>query len=178
MDHFVLPDDKLAVAAREKRLHRDFQGYTTRRTRDLLSFGITAISEVGGTFLQNEKKLGPYYRAIDAGRLPVTRGLARAGDDELRSEAIESLMCNFELDLDAFCEAHGLDPVADFGTELKELEALQEDGLCELRGHRISVTETGRLFVRNVACVFDRRLRERLANATLTEAPRRHAQSV
>ena len=92
MDHFVLPDDELAAASREKRLHRDFQGYTTRRTKDLLSFGITAISEVGGTFLQNEKKLGPYYRTVDSGRLPVTRGVARTKDDEIRSEAIEALM--------------------------------------------------------------------------------------
>ena len=178
MDHFVLPDDELAVAAREKRLHRDFQGYTTRRTKDLLSFGITAISEVGGTFLQNEKKLGPYYRTLAAGRLPVTRGLARTKDDEIRSEAIESLMCGFELDLDAFCDARGLDAEADFGTELEDLRELVKDGLCELRGHKISVTETGRLFVRNVACVFDQRLRERLTRATLNEAPRRHAQSV
>jgi oxygen-independent coproporphyrinogen III oxidase len=178
MDHFVLPDDELAAASREKRLHRDFQGYTTRRTKDLLSFGITAISEVGGTFLQNEKKLGPYYRTVDSGRLPVTRGVARTKDDEIRSEAIEALMCNFELDLDAFCETWSLDPVNDFAIELEELGKLEEDGLCELQGHHVTVTATGRLFVRNVASVFDSRSRERLARAALTETPRRHAQSV
>ena len=98
MDHFALPDDDLAVAARERRLHRNFMGYTTRPAPDSVAVGVSAIGDVAGAFAQNHKSLARYYEAIDAGRFPVERGYALTDDDQLRRFVIAELMCNFRVD--------------------------------------------------------------------------------
>ena len=97
MDHFALPDDELAVAAREGRLHRNFMGYSVMPASDMIAFGISGIGEVQGAFFQNEKKLSTYYEALDAGGLPVQRGYVLDEDDRIRQHVIREIMCNFRV---------------------------------------------------------------------------------
>ncbi|HAI58704.1 MAG TPA: oxygen-independent coproporphyrinogen III oxidase [Xanthomonadaceae bacterium] len=156
MDHFALPLDELAVAQREGGLHRNFMGYTTHADTDLVGFGASAISRIGSAYAQNERDLAAWAEAIDAGRLPVMRGLALDDDDLLRGEVIQSLMCQGEVDLWRVGERHGVDArplLDDAGPRLAPLAA---DGLVERQGSRLRVTPRGRLLVRVVAGCFDR----------------------
>jgi oxygen-independent coproporphyrinogen III oxidase len=147
MDHFARPHDELAVAQGERRLWRDFQGYTTLRASDTVAVGMSAISDVGGAFAQNHKRLSSWERAVAGGELPVERGLVLSADDQRRRRVIVALMCNFWVDL-------GTDAAA-FAPELEALAPLVADGLVEVTGAEITVTPLGRMFVRNVAMVFD-----------------------
>lgn len=158
MDHFAKPDDDLAVAQREKRMQRNFQGYSTHAEADLVSCGVSGISAVGGTFSQNEKKLENYYRRIDAGELPVIRGLALEDDDFLRRRVIQLLTCDFELSFAAIEEAFSIDFAGYFAKELEEVRTLETDGLLTLDDAGIRVTPRGRLLIRNICMVFDRYL--------------------
>jgi oxygen-independent coproporphyrinogen-3 oxidase len=160
MDHFARPGDELAVAQREGRLHRNFQGYSTRAECDLLGFGISAIGKVGDAYLQNVKTLDAYYERLDAGELPVMRGVELSADDVLRRSVIQRLMCDFALDYAAIGAAHGVDFVSYFAHELAALTPLADDGLVELQPRGLRVTPRGRLLVRAVAMQFDRHLRE------------------
>ena len=166
MDHFARPDDELAVALRDGKLHRNFQGYSTRPDCDLLAFGISAIGKVGPTYVQNVKTLDKYYAALDERRLPVLRGIALGADDLLRREIIQRLMCEFRLDYAALARAHGIRFAERFATELALLAPLAADGLVELSPEGLTVTPRGRLLVRTVAMIFDRHLREARERAT------------
>ncbi len=153
MDHFAKTDDELSVAAAEGRLHRNFMGYTTLPADDMVSFGMSSISEIDGAFAQNEKTLPAWQEAVDAGRLPVARGLVRGEEDERRRKIILDLMCRFcapFADHGGACEFRRR-----YATELAELEPLAEDGLVRVTDAAIEVTETGRLFVRNICMAFD-----------------------
>lgn len=154
MDHFALPDDELARARLAHRLHRNFQGYTTRPTGDTLAFGITSISDLQGTYVQNVKKTGDYYARLDEGRLAVDRGCVSSNEDRLRRAAIHGIMCNFSVDLDEIAEKHGFRRGI-FAPELKRLDWAEECGLIVRSGARVELTARGQLFVRNVAMVFD-----------------------
>ena len=166
MDHFAKPGDELAVALREGKLHRNFQGYSTRPDCDLLAFGISAIGKVGATYVQNVKTLDKYYEALDERRLPVMRGIALEEDDLLRREVIQKLMCEFRLDYGALERAHGIRFGERFATELAALAPLAADGLVTLAADSLEVTPRGRMLVRTVAMVFDRHLREARERAT------------
>ena len=161
MDHFALPDDDLAVAARERRLHRNFMGYTTRRAGDMLGAGVSAIGDLHGAFAQNVKKLSTYYDALDAGRFPIERGYALSADDLLRRHVITELMCNFYVDRAATSRRFGIAFDAYFDRELAALAAAGgpvEHGFLLLDGKRLEVTAQGRLFVRNICMQFDKYL--------------------
>jgi oxygen-independent coproporphyrinogen-3 oxidase len=160
MDHFAKPDDELAVAQRERKLHRNFQGYSTRPDCDLLAFGISAIGKIGPAYAQNVKTLDEYYARLDADTLPVLRGVDLTGDDLIRRDTIQKLMCNFELDFAALSRAHGIAFANMFAPELAALAPMVKDGLVELSDDRLRVTPRGRLLVRTVAMTFDRYLRE------------------
>jgi oxygen-independent coproporphyrinogen-3 oxidase len=160
MDHFARPDDELALALRERTLHRNFQGYSTRPDCDLLAFGISAIGKLGPTYVQNVKTLDEYYTSLDERRLPVMRGIALGPDDLLRREIIQTLMCEFRLDYAAIERRYGLDFAERFATELAALRSLEADGLVALSADGLAVTPRGRMLVRIVAMVFDRLLRE------------------
>lgn len=147
IDHFALPNDPLALAADAGRLHRNFMGYTTRSGEQLLGLGTSAISELGGRFVQNEPELGGWQRAIDAGHLPVARGHVMTEDDRARGAAISHLMCNAELPFDLF--------VGDVDALVDRYEALADDGLLEFEVDRIAVTPLGRFFLRNMAFALD-----------------------
>jgi len=155
MDHFALPDDALAVARRQGRLHRNFQGYSTHADCDVVGLGVSAIGNVGATYSQNAKSLDDYYDHLSRGRLPVERGLALTRDDLLRRAVIMAIMCQGKVDFAAIGQAHLVSFVDRFAPELAALGPLVADGLVRLRDHDLEVTETGWFFVRNIAMVFD-----------------------
>lgn len=158
MDHFALPDDPLAVARRQGRLHRNFQGYSTQPDCDLIALGVSAIGRVGATYSQNAKTLEEYYDLIDHGRLPVVRGLAVSRDDLARRAVIMALMCQGQVLFESIELAWMLDFKAYFAAEMAQLEQLVQQGLVTLDGQGIRVTAEGWYFVRAVAMVFDRYL--------------------
>jgi oxygen-independent coproporphyrinogen-3 oxidase len=165
MDHFAKPDDELAIAQREGKLYRNFQGYSTHADCDLIAMGITAIGKVGNAFSQNVKTLEQYYAVIDSGHLPVYRGLALSDDDLLRQKVISELICHFDLQIPAIEQAHGIVFADYFATELRELTAMQDDALLEVRPDRITVCPIGRLLIRNICMVFDKYLRQQTRQA-------------
>ena len=122
MDHFALPDDELAIATRERRLHRNFMGYTTQRAADVIGVGMSAIGDVCGAFAQNAKKLPAYYEALDQGRFPIERGYALTADDLVRRAVITELMCNFHVDFTAIGRRYGVDFANYFAPELEALD--------------------------------------------------------
>jgi oxygen-independent coproporphyrinogen III oxidase len=158
MDHFALPGDELAEAQARGRLARSFQGYSTQ-SGDLLALGVSAIGQIGPAYYQNCKDLERYCGALDAGRLPVLRGLELTADDLARRAVIHALMCDFRVSMEAIELAHLIDFRRYFAAELADLQPLAADGLVELGADWISVTPKGRLLVRAIAMPFDRYLR-------------------
>ena len=158
MDHFALPDDPLAVARREGRLQRNFQGYSTHPDCDLIGLGVSAIGRVGDSYYQNAKSLPEYYEALDARRLPVVRGLTLAADDLARRDIIMALMCHGRVDFAAIERAHGLDMREAFAADIARLAPMVADGLVEIHQDAIRVTPSGWFVVRAVALQFDRYL--------------------
>jgi oxygen-independent coproporphyrinogen-3 oxidase len=165
MDHFARPDDELAVAQRQGRLQRNFMGYSTQAGADMLGFGVSAIGSVGPNYYQNEKALEDYYERLDAGHLPVMRGLELTPDDLVRRAVIQSLICNFRVSIEAIELAWLVDFRRAFAAELLELGRLEQDGLVDIQPEWIVVTPRGRLLVRAVCAVFDRYLRQRRERA-------------
>jgi oxygen-independent coproporphyrinogen-3 oxidase len=160
MDHFAKRHDPLAVAKREGKLHRNFQGYTTQPECDLLGLGVSAIGRVGATHAQNAKTLDAYYAAMRDGRFATVRGLALDADDLLRRAIVMGLMCRGRLDFAEIRAEFGVDVPAHFGAELQRLDALAEDGLVRIEADGVDVTDAGWYVVRAVAMVFDRYLRQ------------------
>lgn len=159
MDHFAKPDDELAVAQRQGRLHRNFQGYSTYADCDMLSFGISSIGKVGPTYSQNVKTLDEYYDRLDNGVLPVFRGIELNADDILRRSIIQALMCHFELSIESIESAHLINFKEYFAAELADLKELEAGGLVKVDKDWISVLPPGRMLVRAISMVFDRYLR-------------------
>ncbi|MEW6168845.1 MAG: oxygen-independent coproporphyrinogen III oxidase [Pseudomonadota bacterium] len=155
MDHFARPDDDLARALADGSLTRNFQGYSTQGGCDLLAVGMSAISNIGGCYSQNTKDMDEYAARIDAGRLPVERGLWLSGEDRLRRRVIEDLMCRGEVSAAALERDYGVRFERHFAPELLRLRALEQDGLVRRDADAIRVTPVGRLLVRKVAQVFD-----------------------
>ena len=158
MDHFALPNDALAVAKRQGRLHRNFQGYTTQPDCDLISLGVSAIGRIGATYSQNAKTLAEYEDAINQGEFPIVRGLALTRDDIVRRAIIMALMCQGRVDYESIDLAYLVDMRKDFAADIERLRPLAEMGLVEVGEQDIQVTTTGWFFVRGVAMVFDRHL--------------------
>jgi oxygen-independent coproporphyrinogen III oxidase len=163
MDHFARPEDELARAQAERRLWRDFQGYTTRRASVTVAVGASGISDFNGAYAQNEHALGKYEAAIAAGRLATVKGMWLDADDVRRRDVIVQLMCNGWVDLGADGERY-------FARELDALEPLCADGLVATRGRQVALTDLGRRFVRNVAMVFDAHLHRDGARPTFSAA--------
>jgi oxygen-independent coproporphyrinogen-3 oxidase len=155
MDHFALPSDELAVAQRQGRLSRNFMGYAVTPGDDAIGFGVSAIGDVRGALVQNEKMLAPYYRALDAGRLPVQRGYQRSTDDEIRRQAILSLMCNFVVERATLETKHGIRFAEYFRDSLEKLQPFVADGMCRIDDSGVHAIGLGQLFVRNLAMCFD-----------------------
>ena len=158
MDHFALPEDALAVAKRQGRLHRNFQGYSTQPDCDLIGLGVSAIGRVGATYSQNAKTMEEYCDHLDQGRLPVVRGLALSRDDLARRAVIMALMCQGQVLYESIELAWLLEFKSYFAAELEQLRELAEHDLVVLDDSGIQVTASGWFFVRAVAMVFDRYL--------------------
>ena len=158
MDHFALPDDDLAIAKRQGRLHRNFQGYSTQPDCDLISLGVSAIGRVGATYSQNAKTIEEYFDHLNHGRFPVVRGLALSRDDVIRRAVIMAIMCQGSLQYEAIELAYMVDFKTYFAPELEQLKTLQSTGMLILEEGGMQVTDTGWFFVRAVAMVFDRYL--------------------
>ena len=168
MDHFALPDDALAVAKRQGRLHRNFQGYSTQPECDLIGLGVSAIGRIGASYYQNTKTLAEYYDALRQRQLPVVRGVALNRDDLVRRAVIMALMCQGRVEFESIELAHLVGMRAYFAPELERMSTLVEAGLVELEPHAIQVTASGWYVVRAVAMLFDRylqtdQLRERFS---------------
>lgn len=160
MDHFARPGDELAIAQREGKLHRNFQGYTTQGDSDLLGMGVSAISMIGDSYAQNEKELKTWYAAVEKNQTALWRGVKLTADDCLRRDVIKTLMCNFALDFADFTPVgHSFEDY--FAEDLDLLAPFINDGLVECHGKGLQVTPKGRLLVRNVCMCFDVYLRQK-----------------
>jgi oxygen-independent coproporphyrinogen-3 oxidase len=158
MDHFALRHDALAVAKRQGRLHRNFQGYSTHPDSDLIGLGVSAIGRVGAHYIQNAKTLAEYHDALHRHELPVARGLVLSRDDLVRRAVIMAIMCQGRVDFESIDLAYLLDFRQYFAAELRLLEPLVESGLVHMESDGFRVTPVGWYFVRAVAMVFDRHL--------------------
>lgn len=155
MDHFAKPDDELSVAMREKKLYRNFQGYSTNAGADLYAMGITSISQLKNIYAQNYKTEKEYFTAIDNGILPTAKGYRLSEDDHIRHEVIMKLMCNFELDFKEIETQFRIDFNKYFAWGLSNLSEMQKDDLLELDENRLKVKNMGRMLIRNIAMNFD-----------------------
>jgi len=161
MDHFALPDDELAVAQRQGRLIRNFQGYSAGADADLVGLGVSAIGAIGPTYSQNHRELDKYYGCLDRGQLPIMRGIELTVDDLLRRAVIQGLMCHFEISKEAIEASYLVEFDRYFEAELGELQEFEKQGMLDLEKDWISVTSRGRFMIRSICMVFDRYLRQR-----------------
>ena len=155
MDHFAKPSDELAVAQREGKLSRTFQGYATHGDCDIVGMGVSAIGRIGNSYSQNERDLERYQERLESGDLAIFRGVGLNGDDVLRRDVINQLICHFELDTQAVETRYAINFWDYFATESEQLNAMQEDGLLILDNLGVRVQPAGRLLIRNICMVFD-----------------------
>jgi oxygen-independent coproporphyrinogen-3 oxidase len=155
MDHFAKPTDELAIAQKEGKLYRNFQGYSTNSDCDLVALGITSIGKVADSYSQNIKTIKEYTQVIESDHLPVYRGIALSQDDILRREVINQLICHFELCFKDIENAFSIDFSDYFADELKQIKEMESDSLLELTNDKITVLPEGKLLIRNICMVFD-----------------------
>jgi oxygen-independent coproporphyrinogen-3 oxidase len=160
MDHFALPGDELATAQQKRTLHRNFQGYTTKAGADLYGMGVSAISSIGSAYAQNRREVPAYESTVTTRGIATMRGYRLSADDLLRRAVIGRLLCHtvipkheVERDFSILFDEY-------FAPELAQLEKSRDEGLVTLDRDEIRVTPLGRIFIRNVAMIFDRYLRE------------------
>lgn len=168
LDHFAHEADSMAVALRNGELHRNFQGYTTDRAEALIGFGPSAISSLPQGYAQNDPALARWQRSVEAGMCAIEKGVALSGEDKLRREIINELMCNLSVDLDDIC-ARFQTSADRFRPELDRIDAMSADNIVKVNGHNIILTETGRPLVRAICAAFD---------TYLDPAHGRHSQAV
>jgi oxygen-independent coproporphyrinogen-3 oxidase len=166
LDHFTLPDDCLATAAKTGDLRRNFQGYTTDRTRTLLGVGATSIGRMSEGYVQNRSETGAWARAVEAGTLPIAKGHAFRDDDRIRGHIIEQLMCFGAVDLTAVLQRFAVTAQM-FETEMAELSQYARDGVVTVENGIVRVTEEARSMVRVVAAVFDSYHKKRMARHSI-----------
>jgi len=155
MDHFARADDELAVAQREGTLQRNFQGYSTHAGTSIYGFGMSSISQTGDSYRQNLKELPAYYAALDAGRLPLERGLVLSEEDRIRGQVIMRIMCDRRIDYADLSRRLGVDFAARFAREIASLADLEADGLLRRTAEGFVVTGVGALLIRIIAMRFD-----------------------
>jgi oxygen-independent coproporphyrinogen-3 oxidase len=170
MDHFAKPTDELALAQREKKLQRNFQGYSTRAGSDIYAFGMSSISQIPEAYWQNEKELPKWQEAVDAGKVPLNRAYFVTDEDKIRRETIMRVMCDLSLDFAAMSQKLGINFEQHFVQELAALAPFEADGLVKRNRTGLEVTEAGRLFIRNIAMCFD--------NTLAPEGQRRHSKTI
>ena len=155
MDHFALPDDELAIAQEESTLQRNFQGYTTHGHCDLVGLGVSAISQIGELYCQNNSDLAHYQNTLASAQLATSRGLLCNQDDRIRREVIQQVICNLHLPFAQIEQAFNIDFRGYFSSQWPALEKMAADGLIALDNDQLTVLPAGRLLVRSVCMVFD-----------------------
>lgn len=164
MDHFAKPNDELAIAQQQGQLHRNFQGYTIKPESDLLGFGVTSISMLDTVYVQNQRRLRPFYQAVEQGKWPIEKGITLHREDKIRRAVIMELMCQFRISQAEFTRKYALDFELDFAQYFAEehfqLRCLEADGLLNILPDGLEVTPAGRLLIRNIAAVFDTYLQQ------------------
>ena len=155
MDHFALPDDELAIAQEEATLQRNFQGYTTHGHCDLIGLGVSAISQIGELYCQNDSDITQYQRTLASGQLATARGLLCNQDDRIRREVIQQIICNLNLPFAHIEQAFNIDFRGYFAQQWPALQRMAADGLITLDHEQLTVLPAGRLLVRSVCMVFD-----------------------
>jgi oxygen-independent coproporphyrinogen-3 oxidase len=160
MDHYVHPDDDLAIAQNEGRLQRNFQGYSVNMAADLLGIGVSAISQIGDSFVQNERNIDNYYTRLSKSQLPINRGCEMNDEDKLRRHVIMELICNLQLDIRDTERRFNIEFNHHFAAELARLNGMQADGLLQAGNGNLQITERGRPFLRNICMIFDQYLVE------------------
>jgi len=159
MDHFAKPSDELSLSLKDGNLHRNFMGYTTKRTDAMIGVGMSAISDLSGCFAQNLSELDGYMQMIESTGLATFRGISLSENDKIRRWIILSLMCRFELSFEELSDRFGIDFSESFEQESRDLKQFVDDGLIDVTDRSIAILPDGRVFVRNVAMVFDSYLR-------------------
>ncbi|HEX9047612.1 MAG TPA: coproporphyrinogen III oxidase, partial [Verrucomicrobiae bacterium] len=170
MDHFAKPNDELAVAQREKKLQRNFQGYSTRAGSDIYAFGMSGVSQTPDVYWQNEKELPKWQAAVDAGNVPLHKAYIVSAEDKIRRETIMRTMCDLSLDFAAMSRKLGVNFEQHFEKELASLAPFEADGLVKRHPGGLEVTDAGRLFIRNIAMCFD--------NTLAPAGERRHSKTI
>jgi len=160
MDHFALKTDDMALAFQKNQLYRNFMGYTLKPADHFLGLGVSAIGHLSNTFVQNTRDLGVYYRQLDEGKLPVSRGLVLTEDDQIRQWVIQELMCHFKLDKSDFIKKTGRPFDVYFSFEMAHLAQCEQEGLLILDQTGMVITPLGKLFIRNICMGFDIYLRK------------------
>jgi oxygen-independent coproporphyrinogen-3 oxidase len=158
MDHFAKPDDELTISQREKKLQRNFQGYSTRAGSDIYAFGMSGVSQTPDVYWQNEKELPKWQAAVDAGKVPLHKAYIASDEDKIRRETIMRTMCDLSLDFAAMSEKFNFNFEQYFEKELAALAPFEADGLVKRNATGLEVTDAGRLFIRNIAMCFDNTL--------------------
>lgn len=169
MDHFALPEDALVKAQNNGSLHRNFQGYSTHSSCDLIGLGVSAISRIGNTYSQNVKDTVNYYHNCANNQLSICKGIELSIDDCLRRDVIMQLICHFSLDIRALEQYYGIEFHHYFSRELRNLESMQADGLLQLSADRIQVQPVGRLLIRNICMCFDAYLKQSIHPAPFSK---------
>jgi len=155
IDHFAKKSDELSVALENKALHRNFMGYATKPAPHMLAFGMSGIGDVCGRFVQNASTMTPWEEAVDAGKMPIIKGMKLDDDDKMRREMILNLMCNLVLPWSSTEKAWGRPADQILAASLPALDPLIADGLCVVDDYGLHITDKGRYFVRNVAMTMD-----------------------
>ncbi|MDQ7072887.1 MAG: oxygen-independent coproporphyrinogen III oxidase [Gammaproteobacteria bacterium] len=161
MDHFAKPDDELAIAQRENKLYRNFQGYSTHSECDLIGLGITSIGSVGDAYSQNQRTLEEYASSINNNELPVFRGITLTEDDKIRRKVITTLICHFSLDIPAIEKELNIDFSSYFADVYPKLDQFSEDKLLRYDTKSIEVLPAGHLLIRTICMAFDRYIQQK-----------------
>lgn len=164
MDHFAKESDALVKAQQQGKLHRSFQGYSTHADCDIVAMGITAISRIGENYSQNVRTIDAYEKLLKQNKIPIFRGIALEGDDVLRGEIINELMCNNNLDITQIEAKWRINFKTYFESSLNNLQQMADDGLVQISDKEITITQSGRLLARSICMQFDRYLQQKKAN--------------
>lgn len=161
LDHFVLANDELYLAKKEGKLHRNFQGYCTKKTTgQVYAFGVTGISQLTTTYSQNIKDINQYIQSINKNNFPVAKGYILNKEEQITKEVIAQLMCNYTIKWEDLAHDLKIDVSEiknSINYNLKELNQFAEDGIITFDEKHLTVLEENAYFVRNVAAALDKK---------------------
>ena len=158
MDHYSLPEDELARALNNKTLHRNFMGYTTLHNMTQIGIGVSAISDFGDNYFQNQKNIKKYIDEISDCNIIPRKGIHLDMEDQLRRKIIDTFMCQGEISIKYFENFYKIDFIKHFENAWKKLKVFEEEKLVKLSPKRILITKLGRIFMRNIVMTFDKHL--------------------